>query len=76
VRRRAGAEGDSTRASIELRDGGMLEVDQAAPGWEQFLAAAEDRLPGMRLRSDWAATPPLGTDADDEILFMRTGPTR
>ena len=41
--------------TLGLRDGTEVLVNEELPGFEPFLAAAEDALPGMLRRTTWLA---------------------
>lgn len=38
---------------LALRDGTEFRARDDAPGWDDFLDAAESALPGMRARREW-----------------------
>ena len=59
--------------ALGLRDGTEVLVHGEIPGFEQFLAAAEAALPGMRPRATWLGVHP-GLAQPETVLFDRHGP--
>ena len=63
---------DTICLDIEVRDGGRWSLNEEAPGWEDFLEAAERALPGMRPFATWFASvsrPPFA--ASEMVVFER-----
>lgn len=73
-------ESSSSRVNLVvfLRDGAEVSVNGGVSGYQSFLAAAEELLPGMRNQSEWL--PPMliadrsatGTPAET-VIFQRKG---
>ena len=58
--------------AMKLRDGCEVLLHERVPGFEQFLAAAERSLPGMRPRASWrAAAMPPAVPRNGTVLFER-----
>jgi hypothetical protein len=57
---------------VELNDGTTVFVHEGAPGWEDFLDAAEGALPDMRSFRSWfseVAHPPFARS--EQVVFDR-----
>lgn len=75
VRAFTGAEAtkDLLHVAVQLRDGSEVLVQEDVPGFEQFLAAAEKRLPGMLARSSWRRRPAQPAGASGEVVLYERG---
>ena len=62
--------------AVTLRDGTEVLLHEEVPGFEQFLAAAERALPGMRPRASWrgAVTHPPMTPTGTVLFERRARP--
>lgn len=66
------AEGYAMVVSIELRDGGSIDIAETTPGWGAFLDRAGRTLVGIPTATQWiadVARSPLGTTR--VVLFER-----
>jgi hypothetical protein len=64
----AGASG----IELELRNGTRLELYERTPGWDDFLGAAQSRMPGMPSGDEWRTMVTSGTAAGQRVLYDRS----
>ncbi len=64
---------DRVRIALRLRNGTEILVHAEHPGFEQFLVAAEARLPGMLRRSAWWSAAVQPDSAPNEMLLFERG---
>ena len=59
--------------TLELRDGITVTVHEGLPGFAAFLAAAEQRLPGMRQRTSWSTEVTRPAVVGSEVVVFERG---
>jgi hypothetical protein len=73
--RQDAATAGTVHLALRLRDGSEFLASDDAPGWDDFVEAAESALAGMRRRRDWwpeVAGPAAARDA--VVVFARGAP--
>jgi hypothetical protein len=58
---------------LTMRDGKQFIAHEDAPGWEDFLAAAEDALAGFPALAEWVAQLDVNaTHGGDVVIYTNT----
>ena len=56
---------------LRLRSGKSFVAHEDAPGWEDFLAAAEDALAGFPAQTEWVAQLDAQPASADEVVIYQ-----
>jgi hypothetical protein len=70
--RAAASPAGAVRLALRLRDGRAFVASDDAPGWDDFVDAAESALPGLPRRAAWWPAAAAGAAAP-ALLFRRAG---
>ena len=68
LRAHASAAAGTVRLALALRGGAEFVACDDAPGWDDFVEAAESALPGMRRAREWAPALAGGGPATLEVF--------
>ncbi|MDF1501830.1 hypothetical protein [Roseisolibacter sp. H3M3-2] len=65
------ASGFGVGLALRLRGGGEFVARDDAPGWDEFLDAAESALPGMQPRDGWQRVLAEAAGGPSAVVFER-----
>ena len=68
--RRASAAGDAVYLGVDLVDGSVMELHEAAPGFDAFLDRASATLQGLLPYGDWHHTLAAAAPGDDGVVLF------
>ena len=72
--RRPGRGDDAVCVRVELKDGSLMELEDAAPGFDLFLDRATVTLTGLLPFAGWPQALDLTpSDGEGAVIFERTG---